>query len=64
MSFSIGVVTRCSTSCAVEPGISTKTSIMGTTICGSSSRGVWSTANAPSRIENTMMSGVSLELMK
>src|SRR5579885_1939561 len=36
-SFSIGVVTRSSTSLALAPGIVTKTSIIGTTICGSSS---------------------------
>ena len=38
-SFSIGLVTRSSTSRADEPGIATITSIMGTMICGSSSRG-------------------------
>ena len=38
-SFSMGLVTRSSTSCAEAPGICTKTSIIGTMICGSSSRG-------------------------
>ena len=46
-SFSIGLVTRSSTSCAEAPGICTKTSIIGTMICGSSSRGSFQTAKAP-----------------
>src|SRR6266496_1872079 len=63
-SFSIGFVTRSSTSLADAPGICTKTSIIGTTICGSSSRGSMRTAPTPSRIEATTTSGVSLDLMK
>jgi hypothetical protein len=47
----------------VAPGISTKTSTIGTMICGSSSRGSATTASAPSAIEARMKSGVSLELM-
>ena len=46
-SFSMGLVTRSSTSCAEAPGICTKTSIIGTMICGSSSRGSFHTAKAP-----------------
>ena len=38
-SFSIGRVTRSSTSLALAPGMATITSIIGTLICGSSSRG-------------------------
>ena len=49
-----------STSVGVEPGMGTSTSTMGTMICGSSSRGVSATAAAPSRMEATTMSGVSL----
>ena len=37
---------------------------MGTTICGSSSRGVTTTAKMPSRIEATTRSGVSFDLIK
>ena len=43
-SFSIGLVTRSSTSRADAPGICTKTSTIGTMICGSSSRGSFHTA--------------------
>ena len=46
-SFSIGLVTRSSTSRAEAPGIWTNTSTIGTMICGSSSRGNFQTANAP-----------------
>ena len=60
-SFSIGLVTRCSTSCADAPGICTKTSIMGTMICGSSSRGSFQTAKAPISSDAAIISGVSLE---
>ena len=60
-SFSMGRVTRCSTSAADAPGMSTNTSIMGTMICGSSSRGSAITAKAPSAIEATMKSGVKRE---
>ena len=45
-SFSIGLVTRSSTSCAEAPGIWTKTSTIGTMICGSSSRGSFHTAKS------------------
>jgi len=59
----MGLVTRSSTSLADAPGIWTKTSIIGTMICGSSSRGSRSTAPMPSKTAAAMMSGVSLELM-
>ena len=60
-SFSIGLVTRSSTSRAEAPGIWTKTSIIGTMICGSSSRGSFQTANPPISRLPTISSGVSLE---
>src|SRR5580765_5889424 len=60
-SFSIGRVARSSTSFAEKPGIPTSTSIIGTLICGSSSRGSISTAANPSSSEVTITSGVSLE---
>ena len=41
--------------------MATMTSIIGTLICGSSSRGSKTTAAAPSSTEATMISGVSLE---
>ena len=41
---SMGAVTRCSTSAGGAPGRSTKTSTIGTMICGSSSRGSATTA--------------------
>ena len=62
--FSIGLVTRSSTSLADMPGACTKTSIIGTMICGSSSRGSNTTAPAPSRTAATTISGVSFESMK
>src|SRR5512146_2749651 len=62
-SFSIGMVTRCSTSADDAPGICTNTSSMGTTICGSSSRGVCHTANPPSSRAAMMARGVSFEAM-
>ena len=62
--FSIGRVARSSTSFALKPGIATITSIIGTLIWGSSSRGNITTANAPSSTDATTISGVSLELMK
>ena len=46
-SFSIGLVTRSSTSRAEAPGICTNTSTMGTTICGSSSRGSFQNGEEP-----------------
>src|SRR6266511_3078588 len=60
-SFSIGRVARSSTSLALNPGMDTSTSTIGTLICGSSSRGSISTAASPSSTEVTMTSGVSLE---
>ncbi len=57
----MGLVTRSSTSRAEAPGIWTKTSIIGTMICGSSSRGSFHTAKAPSASDATMNRGVSLE---
>ena len=62
-SFSIGRVARSSTSLALKPGIETSTSIIGTLICGSSSRGSINTADTPSSTEVMMISGVSLESM-
>ena len=62
--FSMGTLTRSSTSLTLAPGISTKTSAKGTTICGSSSRGVASTAKNPRSSEAKMTSWVSLESMK
>ena len=63
-SFSIGLVTRSSTSRADAPGMPTKTSIIGTMICGSSSRGSIHTEKAPISSEAPMNSGVSLELIQ
>ena len=63
-SFSIGRVTRCSTSSGDAPGIATITSTIGTMICGSSSRGSATTATMPSASAATMKSGVSFESMK
>ena len=60
----MGLVTRSSTSLADAPGIWTKISIIGTTICGSSSLGSKSTAPIPNRIEAATINGVSLESMK
>src|SRR5690606_33067983 len=56
--------TRFSTSSAEAPGISTRTSAKGTTICGSSSRGVASSATAPAASEAMRKSTDSLEVMK
>ena len=63
-SFSIGLVTRSSTSCAEAPGICTNTSIMGTMICGSSSRGSFHTAKAPISSAAQINSGVSLDAIQ
>ncbi len=60
----MGTVARCCTSCGDAPGICTNTSSMGTTICGSSSRGVIRIAKAPASSAPAMNSGVSFELMK
>src|SRR5579875_297567 len=56
-SFSSGVATSCSTSSALAPGKATATSAMGTTICGSSSRGVTATANTPASAATTSSTG-------
>ena len=45
---SAGIATICSTSATLAPGNGISTFAMVTSICGSSSRGVTSTANAPS----------------
>src|SRR5512138_702179 len=58
---SSGVVSWVSTSAGEAPGIGTMTSTMGTTICGSSSRGVRATAATPRPIEARTMTGVSFE---
>ncbi len=60
-SFSMGLVTRSSTSRAEAPGIWTMMSIMGTMICGSSSRGSFQTAKAPTSRAAAIRSGVSLD---
>ena len=57
--FSIGVATRFSTCCALAPGNGTMTLAIVTLICGSSSRGVTSTANKPSSSAVSPSSGVS-----
>ncbi len=57
-------MTLFSISLGVEPGIETITSIIGTTIWGSSSLGVKKTAKAPRRRLAIMASGVSFESMK
>ena len=60
----MGRVTRFSTSRASAPGMVTMTSIMGTLICGSSSRGSISTAKRPSSSAAATRMGVSFESMK
>src|SRR5512135_2613764 len=57
--FSIGVATRLSTCSAEAPGNGTMTFAIVTLICGSSSRGVTSTANRPSNSAVMPSSGVS-----
>ena len=59
----MGRVARSSTSLALKPGMETSTSIIGTLICGSSSRGRSRVAAAPRRIEVMTSSGVSFEPM-
>ncbi|MBV6410514.1 MAG: hypothetical protein GAKPKEKM_01330 [Rhodocyclaceae bacterium] len=58
---SAGRATRFSTSRAEAPGKGTKTLAIVTLICGSSSRGVTSTAKRPSRKAISAMSGVICE---
>src|SRR5208282_507047 len=58
---SMGMVTRCSTSSADAPGMLTNTSSIGTTICGSSSRGVCQMLKSPSNNAAIITSGVSGE---
>jgi len=60
----MGVTTRFSTSRGAAPGMETCTSIMGTTICGSSSLGVAQTAMTPVSTAARMSSGASLESTK
>ncbi len=60
----MGLVTRSSTSLGDAPGICTKTSTMGTMICGSSSRGSFQTAKIPSITEPAITKGVSFELIQ
>ena len=57
---SSGVVSWDSTSVGAAPGMGTMTSTMGTTICGSSSRGVRKTAARPSNSDAMTISCVSL----
>jgi hypothetical protein len=58
---SAGRATRFSTSAADAPGKGMKTLAIVTLICGSSSRGVTSTAKRPSRKAISAMSGVICE---
>ncbi len=58
---SAGRATRDSTSLADAPGNGMNTFAMVTLICGSSSRGVTSTANKPSRKAMSAISGVICE---
>ena len=60
----MGRVVRSSISLAPEPGMETITSIIGTLICGSSSRGSNQTAATPRRTELMIISGVSFESIK
>ncbi len=60
----MGRVTRFSISWAVAPGMATMTSIIGTLICGSSSRGRRSTAKTPSSRDAAIRMGVSFESIK
>src|SRR5512132_611160 len=60
----MGLVSCSSTTFAEAPGKDSHTSAMGTTICGSSSRGVSRTANSPSRRLAILIRGVSLLPMK
>ena len=60
----MGMATRSFTSLGVAPGMEIMTSIMGTLICGSSSRGSMTTAITPKRNEAMMMISVSLESTK
>ena len=55
---SAGMATICSTSATLAPGNGISTLAMVTLICGSSSRGVTSTANAPSSSAIRASSGV------
>jgi hypothetical protein len=57
---SSGVVSWLSTSFGLAPGYGTMRSTIGTMICGSSSRGVSTTASTPSSSDAKTMSGVSL----
>src|ERR1017187_6178626 len=61
---SAGVVTSDSTSFADAPGNGISTFAMVTLICGSSSRGVTSTANTPSSSASSAISGVICECRK
>ena len=61
---SAGVATSASTSLAEAPGNGTNTLAMVTLICGSSSRGVTSTANRPSRKATSAISGVSCDVQE
>ena len=61
---SAGRATRFSTSRAEAPGKGTKTLAIVTLICGSSSRGVTSTAKRPSRKAISASSGVICERWK
>ncbi len=58
------MVARSWISAGAAPGMLTITSSMGTTICGSSSRGVIRMAKAPASSAAAMNSGVSFEFMK
>ncbi|MBZ4685662.1 MAG: hypothetical protein JG774_1407 [Desulfomicrobiaceae bacterium] len=60
----MGPTTRCSTSRGLAPGMETSMSIMGTTIWGSSSLGVLSTATTPKSRAKSTVRGTSLESTK
>ena len=61
MCFSMGRASRFSVSSGPAPGSTAITSIIGTEICGSSSRGVATMASAPTPSDAMVKSGVSLE---
>src|SRR6266567_2839449 len=61
---SAGIATSTSTSFADAPGNGTSTLAIVTLICGSSSRGVTTTANAPKSNASSATSGVSRDSRK
>ena len=63
MSFSRGLTTRDSTSVGLAPGYPTKISAMGTSIWGSSSRGMRKELYTPMTMKTIISKTVSLESM-